>query len=261
MTRSDPWVSPEKASDVPRKAPVLQDYGLTQKQYDDFISDTGDYDRALITVFAVSYCGAVALAVWAVIEEEWVLAFFPGVVALFMSLIIVMLIWGAFHKRQLVKSHVAFWVEMYKEDVAAYERWAREAENARQEAERAEIRKRHDYWMSLKDVELERELAQLYKRLGYQVSTTPVSGDDGVDLFLEKEGKTTVLQSKGYKGRVSPEIVRALYGSMVHFKADAAILVCTGGFTSSVRRFVRDKPINLVSADDLVRLAGGGLDL
>jgi len=41
---------------------------------------------------------------------------------------------------------------------------------------------------------------------------------------------------------------------MVSFGADNAILACTSGFTSGVLEFVKDKPIALVSAKEIVAL-------
>ena len=120
-----------------------------------------------------------------------------------------------------------------------------EAERARKAAERAERRKLREHWESLRGVPFERELAALYRYFGYQVRSTPKSGDQGIDLILTKDGKTTIVQCKGQKGPASPAVVRELYGALVAFRADDAILACTGGFTRGVSDFVRDKPITL----------------
>ncbi len=134
------------------------------------------------------------------------------------------------------------------------ERTRSKAETARLEVERARRRKFEDYWMSLTGTEFEREMARVFRALGYRVKSTPSSGDGGVDLILTRSGKTIVVQCKAHKNPVGPAIARELFGSMIHFKADEAILACTGGFTGGVELFVRDKPIDLISLSELARL-------
>ena len=158
-----------------------------------------------------------------------------------------------------MKSPVASHIKLYEEARAAYQeaeraRW--EAERPQREAAKARRRKLREHWMSLSGDEFERELGTLYRQLGYRVESTPSSGDQGVDLILRKNGKTTVVQCKSHQSPVGPAIVRELFGSLVAFRADNAILACTGGFTRGVKQFVRGKPIDLISASDLATLGG-----
>ena len=138
----------------------------------------------------------------------------------------------------------------------------REAERQRLEDERAKLvamvvqqQKREEYWESLGGIEFEQELGKLFKARGYRVEYTPVSGDQGIDLILKKNGKTTVVQCKAQQRPAAPRVVRELYGSMHAFGADYAILACTGGFSDNVVKFARGKPIDLISVWDIVRMA------
>lgn len=167
-----------------------------------------------------------------------------------------------FKRSRLLQSPVASQIELYKKAEADYlaiqaeaERVRREAERARWVAEMARRRTIAKHWMSLSGREFERELGTLFWDAGYYVQSTPSSGDQGVDLVLEKDGKTTVVQCKSHQNPVGPAVARELYGSLMHFSAPSAILACTGGFTRGVREFVRGKPIVLVSADDLAEWA------
>lgn len=135
------------------------------------------------------------------------------------------------------------------------ERRQREYERARQAALLAEQRKREQYWESLGGVEFERELGRLFGARGYRVEFTPTIGDQGIDLVLRKNGKTTVVQCKAHNRPVGPAVARELYGSMVAYKADNAILACTGGFTDGVYKFAQGKPIRLISSRDIARVA------
>jgi low affinity Fe/Cu permease len=127
-------------------------------------------------------------------------------------------------------------------------------ERIRMEQEKRSQKKLADYWMGLGGIEFEIELGRLYQQLGYDVETTPGTGDKGVDLILRKNGLTTVVQCKRHTAPVGPAIARDMYGAMVSFGADDAILACTSGFTPGVLEFVKGKRISLVSAKEIVAL-------
>lgn len=112
------------------------------------------------------------------------------------------------------------------------------------------------HWKSLRGVKFESALARLYRNMGYLVRQTKGSGDEGIDLVLLKEGIETVVQCKGHAKPVGVGAVRDLYGAMMHFGATGAILACPAGFTKGVTEFVTNKPIQLVSANELAEMAG-----
>jgi len=90
------------------------------------------------------------------------------------------------------------------------------------------------YWKSLRGVAFETSLAELYRNMGYSVCQTKGSGDEGIDLVLEKGGVKTIVQCKGHKKPVGVGSVRDLYGAMMHFGAKTAVLACPAGFTEGV---------------------------
>ena len=210
-------------------------------------------------------------------------AIFAAVIAVFVVPIVIgfFVDWLVFQfrKRRMLKGPFISRIKLYEEAEACYqanleevqrqERLRQEAEKRQREAERLQQRrqqeanrlqqrKRQQYWESLSGLEFEQELGNLYRAQGYSVKSTPTSGDQGVDLILTKNGKTTVVQCKAHKNPAVPSVVRDLFGSMHHFKADSAILACTGGFTDGVVKFARGKPVQLISARDIVRMAETG---
>ena len=179
-------------------------------------------------------------------------------------------------KSRILQSPLGIRIRQYEEVISAYsaaleeakragfeaqrvvERKRLEAERPKKVAERAERRKRLDHWASLRGIRFERALAALFRNLGYQVRFTPVSGYQGIDLILTKDGKTTIVQCKGQKGPASPAVVRELFGSLHAFEgANHAILACTGGFTQGVKDFARGKRITLISAIEMAKMARG----
>ena len=262
--------------------PVLRDFGVTEAQYR--LHAQGKLDERtsnLIVVLSLGTgLGLIAGLVWLLsrlpesIRSEWAGWFlflvFVGVGAAVCSAAS----WiepriTASKKARLLKGPVYPRIKRYEEAARAYaaaqeaarrqaeaaQEVARRAEWEKQEAAKAERRRLREHWMSLSGVGFEQELGALFRQLDYRVEPTAVSGDQGVDLILRKDGKTTVVQCKSHKSPVGPAIARELLGSMVAFRADNAILACTGGFTKGVREFVRDRPIQLISAQDLTSLA------
>ncbi len=101
--------------------------------------------------------------------------------------------------------------------------------------------------------EFENLVANLFRRMGYEVRYTPNSSDEGIDLFLSKTNKKAIVQCKRYdQTKVGQPIVRDLYGAMFHEKADEAYLVTTGLFSQPAQQWARGKPIQLIDGNELI---------
>jgi hypothetical protein len=111
------------------------------------------------------------------------------------------------------------------------------------------------YWKSLRGVQFEKALANLYRNLGYSVQETKGSGDEGIDLILRKNNKETIVQCKGHEKPIGVGAIRDLCGAMTHAGAERAVLACPAGFTDGVRKFADGKPIDLLAAKELVEMA------
>ncbi len=104
--------------------------------------------------------------------------------------------------------------------------------------------------------EFEELVGEAYRRKGYAVRENESAGSDGgIDLRLEKNGKVTLVQCKQWRNtKVGVDKVRELYGIQMSEKADKSILVTSGFFTQEAKNFAADKPIDLVSGDQLLEL-------
>lgn len=100
--------------------------------------------------------------------------------------------------------------------------------------------------------EFERFVAYLFRQRGYKVQVTPHSGDEGIDLWLRKKGKSAVVQCKHVKGMVGQPVVRDLFGVLGHTGAGEAYLVTSGRISSPARRWAAGKRIRLVDGQELV---------
>lgn len=113
-----------------------------------------------------------------------------------------------------------------------------------------------DQMLRLSPAQFEEYVAQrIFARQGYTVRNTPDSGDGGVDVLLtDRNGRIAVVQCKRYRSTVGEEIVRDLYGTMMHVGADRAFLVTTSAISPAAWRWAAGKPIELIDGARLVQL-------
>jgi restriction system protein len=101
----------------------------------------------------------------------------------------------------------------------------------------------------------EHYVAALFRRKGYRVNVSGRSGDEGVDLeIIQPNGKRAIAQCKRYRNTVGPEVVRELYGTMIHERVHHAFLVTTAHISEGAHQWTRNKPITLIDGQTLVRL-------
>lgn len=101
-------------------------------------------------------------------------------------------------------------------------------------------------------------VSEAYRRQGFVVSENVSSGaDGGVDLTLNKDGKTILVQCKNWKSRtVGVSTVRELYGVVAAEGASKGVMVISGDYTRDAIDFARGKPLDLVDGTALVSLIG-----
>jgi SNF2 family DNA or RNA helicase len=105
----------------------------------------------------------------------------------------------------------------------------------------------------------ERIVAELYRRMGYDVRLTPQTRDKGIDIYAKRATESgteqLAIQCKRYEaGVVGVEHARALYGVMQDQPAiTRGVLATNSRFSGDCRTFADGKRIELV---DGVRLKG-----
>ncbi len=103
----------------------------------------------------------------------------------------------------------------------------------------------------------EKFVAHLFRQRGYQVKRRGGRGDHGVDLEIRQaNGKKAVVQCKRYSSTVGPDVVRELFGVLIHERAAHAFLVTSADISASARQWASDKPMTLIDGEALLRLAG-----
>jgi restriction system protein len=97
-------------------------------------------------------------------------------------------------------------------------------------------------------------LKELFKSLGYRVKKTPDSGDFGADLYMEKDGKTYIVQAKRYKSKVGIKAVQEIVAAKSYYKAEYAIVVTNNYFTEAAKELAKKNNVILCERPDLIKL-------
>jgi restriction system protein len=104
--------------------------------------------------------------------------------------------------------------------------------------------------------EVERVVAEAYRRQGYQVAALAASSaEPNAGMLLTKDAQCVLLLCKYWKTRKLAEMpVRELYGMMAERGANAGILITSGSFTLEASRFAGYGRIQLIDGPRLLAL-------
>ncbi len=109
---------------------------------------------------------------------------------------------------------------------------------------------------ALQPYEFEQYVAELFRQKGYRVKLHGRRGDNGVDLRLtQANGKEAIVQCKRYRKSVGPDIVRELYGTLMHERVAHAFLVTTADISDAARAWAQGKPMTLIDGRSLAHIA------
>ncbi len=110
--------------------------------------------------------------------------------------------------------------------------------------------------VALSPAAFEQYVAALFRQKGYQVKLRGRSGDKGVDLELARAGgRHAIVQCKRYRHTIGPDIVRELFGTMIHERVHHAFLVTTADISDAARQWAKHKPMTLIDGATLVSIA------
>jgi HJR/Mrr/RecB family endonuclease len=116
-------------------------------------------------------------------------------------------------------------------------------------------KKEENYWTKLSPKLFEEAVLNLYNSLGYETKKTQYVADGGIDGKLEKDGKLILIQCKRLKKPVGVQVIRDMYGTLIHNEADEGWIISTSGFSKSATQWTTGKAIKLVNLSELVELS------
>lgn len=92
--------------------------------------------------------------------------------------------------------------------------------------------------------EFEGFVCELYRKMGYTAYVTKASGDQGLDVIAEKNGKRIGIQAKCYSGSVGNSAVQEAVAGKNYYNCDRIVVVTNNYFTNSA--------ISLANANNVV---------
>jgi len=105
----------------------------------------------------------------------------------------------------------------------------------------------------MKSFEFENFIANMFKKMGYEVEETSISRDFGADCIIKKHDDKAVVQVKHYNlhNKVGARDVREVLGARGYYRANRAIIVTSSYFTREAHEQARGQRVQLIDRDEL----------
>jgi hypothetical protein len=114
-------------------------------------------------------------------------------------------------------------------------------------------------WRHLRGIQFEQFLVEVFEALGYIVSTTRTTGDQGVDLLATKGNRTIAIQAKGYANSVGNDAVQQAFAGKAYYRCNCCAVVTNSSFTKSAEELATSVDCLLIDGDRLPLLIEGKL--
>ncbi|MCK4917680.1 MAG: restriction endonuclease [Candidatus Omnitrophica bacterium] len=102
--------------------------------------------------------------------------------------------------------------------------------------------------------EFEAFLKTLFKKMGYSVEQTKLSGDQGADLIVNKLGETLVIQAKRSNSKIGNKAIQEVVASINHYNAQRGMVITNNEFTPAAIELAHSNKIELVDRIELKNL-------
>ena len=86
---------------------------------------------------------------------------------------------------------------------------------------------------------------------GWNVETTPMTGDQGADLIAEARGRRVVIQCKFHARPIGNKAVQEAYAAVGFHGGDAAVVVSNASYTRSAQQLAEANGVFLLHHDQL----------
>lgn len=83
--------------------------------------------------------------------------------------------------------------------------------------------------------EFENFVAHLFRKMGYSTEVTKTSGDQGIDVIVEKNGKKIGIQTKCYSNTVSNKAIQEVVAGIKYYQLTKGIVITNNYFTESAK--------------------------
>ncbi|WP_186673862.1 restriction endonuclease, partial [Sporosarcina sp. BP05] len=92
--------------------------------------------------------------------------------------------------------------------------------------------------------EFEEFVEELFTKMGYLSTRTKGSGDQGIDVLAEKDGRKFGIQTKCYGSKVNNSAVQETVAGIAYYNCDRGIVITNNYFTKSA--------VDLAAKNDII---------
>ena len=115
-----------------------------------------------------------------------------------------------------------------------------------------------EYIDSLKGLEFEDYLKELFINFGYTTEDLPYTNDYGADLIISKGLTSIVIQAKNYAGNVGNKAVQEVIAAKSHYKCDIGMVITNSYYTKNAIVTADASEIILIDRDELEKIIKEG---
>jgi hypothetical protein len=105
--------------------------------------------------------------------------------------------------------------------------------------------------MPVAGIDFEYWCAARLEEQGWATHVSKASGDQGVDIEAMRDGITVAIQCKRYADPIGNKSVQEAYTGMTHYRAHAAAVIGTGGFTKAAIELAANTRVILLDAENI----------
>ena len=113
----------------------------------------------------------------------------------------------------------------------------------------------YSYSDDMDPIEYENMCAEILDENGWNTRITSASGDQGVDVFAEKDGESVVLQCKRYSTPVGNKAVQEAHAGKGFMGTTTAAVVTNSSYTQSAKQLAASLGVLLLHHDELGNLS------
>jgi HJR/Mrr/RecB family endonuclease len=116
-------------------------------------------------------------------------------------------------------------------------------------------------WRSLRGHPFEDFLQEVFEELGYAVQRTKTTGDQGVDLMVERDGVKVAVQAKGYAQPAGNDAVQQVHTGMAFYKCQRCVVITNSGFTPAAQELAVQIGCMLIDGSQIPALLEGRISV
>lgn len=101
-------------------------------------------------------------------------------------------------------------------------------------------------------VEFENFVCSIFEKMGYTPKTTPITGDQGIDVIAEKNGKKIGIQCKRYTDKITNKAIQEAVSGKAYYGLDKIMVITNSRFTQSAKDLANANNVVLWDRDFLI---------